>query len=183
MIKAIRNPLCLMAVLLAGAASSMAQTYSNHINVGAGYLFSNGIDFNLAFEHETQYHNAWEYFGNYYNQYAEDTRAGHITNKSFWNNYRVIEGGIAYKPCVFRGRNTHGNLRLGVGLGGKKETDENDNTNSGFVYCLHAGYEHDYNLRHGWQLYWQVKADMTFQGKDFFRGGVSLGLKIPTRRR
>lgn len=183
MTKVIRNTLAVMAVLLSGAAPSVAQTYSNHINIGTGYLFSRGIEVNLAFEHETKYHKAWEYFGNYYFQYADDPRAGHITSKTFWNNYRVIEGGVAYKPCVVRARNSHGNMRIGAGLGGKFETDEYDNESSGFVYCIHAGYEHDYNLRHGWQLYWQLKADLTFRGKDAFRGGIGLGLKIPTDRR
>ena len=47
-------------------------------------------------------------------------------------------------------------------------------------YWVHAGYEHNYSLRKGWQIYWQVKTDLCINGKDLFRTGIVLGFKIPT---
>ena len=81
--------------------------------------------------------------------------------------------GVAYKPCVWRGRNNHGNLRIGVSAG--SNTDK-------FLGGIHVGYEHNYALRHGWVLYWQAKCDLMLPDrKDLFRTGVTLGFKIPTR--
>ena len=54
----------------------------------------------------------------YYVKYKEDPTVGHITSDSFWHNYNTWDVGIAYKPCVARGRNHHGNLRFGVSAAG-----------------------------------------------------------------
>ena len=78
-----------------------------------------------------------------------------------------------YKPCVWRGRNNYGNLRIGASAG--SNTDK-------FLGGIHVGYEHNYALRHGWVLYWQAKCDLMLPDrKDLFRTGVTLGFKIPTR--
>ena len=37
-----------------------------------------------------------------------------------------------------------------------------------------------YALRGGWKLFWQVKSDLMIKGKDLFRTGVVIGVKIPT---
>ncbi len=58
----------------------------------------------------------------------------------FWQNYRSYGVGAAYKPCVVRGRNYHGNLRLGASAG----SDTKD-----FLGGLHVGYEHNYALSFG----------------------------------
>ena len=80
--------------------------------------------------------------------------------------------GVAYKPCVTRGRNHHGNLRIGGSLGSDRH---------GIVGGTHAGYEHSYSLRKGWQVYWQVKSDLMIGGKDLFRTGVVIGVKLPVK--
>ena len=46
---------------------------------------------------------------------------------------------------------------------------------------VHAGYEHNYRLRGGWQVYWQVKSDLMIKGKDLFRTGIVLGVKLPVK--
>ena len=35
-----------------------------------------------------------------------------------------------------------------------------------FLGGLHFGYEHNYVLRAGWTLYWQVKSDVMIKGAD-----------------
>jgi hypothetical protein len=82
--------------------------------------------------------------------------------------------GIAYKPCVARSRNKYGSLRLGASAG--SDTHE-------FVGWAHVGYEHNYVLRHGWHLYWQIKTEVCINGQDLFRTGLVLGIKLPTGAR
>lgn len=161
------------------ATAGHAQSYSDHINLGIGALYERGLDATLAWEHETKSHNAWEYFVNGYLKYEEDPIAGHITTDSFWNSYNTWGAGIAYKPCVVRGgirhgRNNYGSLRLGGSLG--SDGDE-------FIGWVNVGYEHNYALKHGWTLYWQIKTDLCINGKDLFRTGATIGVKIPYNAR
>ena len=93
------------------SVSSFAQSHSDHISVGIGALYQRGLDATISWEHETRYHNAWEYFINGYIKWDECASCGHVCPESFWNNYRTWGIGAAYKPCVARGRNNYGNLR------------------------------------------------------------------------
>ena len=116
-----RKKFFLLAAMMALTVSSaFAQMSSNvnHLNLAVGALYERGLDATISYEHETRYHHAWEYFANGYIQWAEDPNAGHVTKQSFWHNYFTYSIGIAYKPCVVRGRNHHGNL-TGVALGVK----------------------------------------------------------------
>lgn len=148
--------------------SSHAQDGSNRISLGTGVLYERGLDLTLSYEHETKYHNAWEYFGNVYLKWDECASCGHVCPDSFWKNYRTYDFGIAYKPCVVRGRNNHGNVRIGASVG--SDTDK-------VIGGIHVGYEHSYALRSGWQIFWQVKTDIMIKGLDTFRTGAALGIK------
>lgn len=90
----------------------------------------------------------------------------------FGENYRSYGFGVAYKPCMTRGRNHYGSLRIGASAG--------SDTNK-FLGGLHLGYEHNYVLRAGWTLYWQVKSDVMIKGADVLRAGVVLGVKLPMK--
>lgn len=164
-----RKVLMIMAVMLLCVTSSYAQIGSNRISLGAGLLYERGCDLTLSYEHETKYHNAWEFFANGYLKWDECPSCGHICPDSFWKNYRSYGFGIAYKPCVVRGRNNYGNVRFGASAG--------SDTNK-FVGGVHIGYEHNYVLRSGWQLFWQVKSDVMIKGKDLFRTGGVIGIKV-----
>ena len=63
-------------------------------------------------------------------------------------------------------------LRIGASAG--------SDTNK-FLGGLHLGYEHNYVLRAGWTLYWQVKSDVMIKGADVLRAGVVLGVKLPMK--
>lgn len=159
----------LMAMLLiATLTSSYAQDGSNRVSLGTGVLYERGLDLTLSYEHETKYHNAWEYFGNVYLKWDECASCGHVCPDSFWKNYRTYDFGIAYKPCVVRGRNNHGNVRIGASVG--SDTDK-------VIGGIHVGYEHSYALRSGWQIFWQVKTNIMIKGLDTFRTGAALGIK------
>lgn len=156
------------------SATCFAQSNSNRISFGVGALYERGFDATVSVEHETKNHNAWEYFLNGYVKYDKDKEAGHITTDSFWRNYRTWGLGVAYKPCVYRAKNTYGSLRLGGSVG--SDTKE-------VVGWANVGYEQNYVLRHGWHLYWQVKSDVCINGKDLFRTGIVIGFKLPANSR
>ena len=161
--------LTLMAVAIF-AVNSHAQANMGCLSLGVGCLYERGMDATLSYEHEGSYHNAWEFFANVYLKWDECESCGHVCPESFWHNYNTYGFGIAYKPCVIRGRNHYGNVRLGGSLG--SDTDE-------VVGGVHVGYEHNYVLRGGWMLFWQVKSDVMINAEDLFRTGVVLGFKIP----
>jgi hypothetical protein len=71
---------------------------------------------------------------------------------------------------VHRSRNLAGRVRIGASLG--SDTDE-------VIGGIHLGYEQDYMLRHGLVIFWQAKTDMIINGRDLFRTGLAIGIKIP----
>lgn len=99
------------------AVGAYAQRGSGRLSLGAGLLYKNGLDVTLAYEHEMNYRHAWEFFANGYLQWAECESCKHVCPKSFWRNYRTYSFGVAYKPCVTRGRNHYGSLRIGASGG------------------------------------------------------------------
>lgn len=171
--------LLVVATLFLSGGTAKAQSHSDYIDVGIGALYQRGFDATLSWEHETKNHNAWEYFVNGYLKYDDDEKVGHITPKSFWSSYNTYSVGAAYKPCILHGgirhgRNHYGSLKLGASIG--SDTHE-------FVGWVNVGYEQNYVLKHGWHLYWQVKSDLCINGKDLFRSGVVIGVKLPYRIR
>jgi hypothetical protein len=152
------------------ATTAKAGDNDGRVQLGVGLLYENGMDVTVGYEHETRYHNAWEFFANGYLKWADCESCGHICPKSFWRNYNTWGLGVACKPCVYRGKNHHGNFRIGGSLG--SDTHK-------VLGGIHAGYEHSYNIGKGWELFWQVKTDVMIKGEDLFRSGVCLGFKMP----
>ncbi len=164
--------LFIILVMCGMVLSLSAQTNMPRLSLGVGCLYQRGLDATLAVEVERKNHNAWEFFANGYLKWAECDICGHVCPRSFWKNYRSYGFGIAYKPCVVRGRNHHGNLRFGGSLG----SDLDD-----VLGGIHAGYEHSYVLRSGFTLFWQAKVDFMIVGDDLFRTGLVLGIKLPLK--
>lgn len=165
---------CILLALALWCAVSPAKAddRNGRIQVGTGLLYRNGMDLTVAYEYETNYHHAWEFFGNVYLKWEECADCKHVCPESFWNHYNTCGVGAAYKPCVFRSRNQHGNLRIGASLGSDRHR---------VLGGIHAGYEHNYALRKGWKLFWQVKTDLMIKGEDLFRTGAVVGVKIPVK--
>lgn len=160
-----------MTALLVAVAVCRASENDKRMGLGVGLLYENGMDVTLSFEREKSYHNSWEFFANGYLKWAKCNTCGHICPKSFWQNYRTWSVGAAYKPCVGRGRNSYGNIRTGASIGSSGKHIIGDIT---------AGYERNYRLRHGWQLFWQTKVEFVIGGRDHWRTGVVVGFKFPT---
>lgn len=158
------------ALFLVGTVPVQAQSHGNHLMLDVGASYPKGLEASVAYEHETNYHNAWEYFATAYLKYETDPTVGHITNDSFWHNYNTWNVGIAYKPCVTRSRNQHGSFRIGASVG--SDLDK-------VLGIGHIGYEHTFNLYYGWSMFFQVKEDIVIRGKDTFRTGATIGIKIP----
>ena len=158
----------LLSLVPCDLLAQSSNTTRGMLAVGASY--ERGLDATLSIERELKYHNAWEFFFTGYLQWDDDPLAGHVTKHSFWHSYNTWSVGLAYKPCVSRGRNHHGNLRLGASCG--SDLDE-------FIGVVHVGYEHSYALMGGWELFFQLKEDVAICAKDLFRTGVALGVKVP----
>jgi len=162
----------LLSVLMAVCVASIAQASdrTTRLSLGTALLYERGWDVTLSVERETRYHNVWEFFGNFYLKWDECPSCQHVCPESFWKNYNTWNIGAAYKPMVYRNRNTAGLMRFGGSIGSDMHQ---------VIGGIHVGYEHDYVLRHGTVLFWQVKSDMIIGGKDLFRTGAALGIKIP----
>ena len=161
----------LFIALTAIAITANAQN-AKSVNIAIGVMYPQTVDATLSYEVGTKHHNAWEFFGNVASKWKDCPSCGHICSESFWKDNRTWGLGVAYKPCVVRTRNTYGSLRLGGSLG-----SDCNNVLGG----IHAGYEHNYALKGGWRIFWQVKCDCVIVGDDLFRTGVTIGVKIPTR--
>lgn len=162
--------LILLAVaILTMVSTAVARDTDGRIQIGAGLLYENGLELTIGYEKETRHHNAWEFFGNVYLKWDKCVDCGHVCPDSFWKNYRTWSVGAAYKPCVYRGRNNHGNLRLGGTVG----SDLHE-----VIGGIHAGYEHSYVMRGGWQFFWQVKTEFVINGEDWLKTGIGIGVKF-----
>ncbi len=164
--------LMILVAVLTVSATAFAGDRDRRVSFGVGLLYENGLDATLSYERENAYHNAWEFFANGYLKWDKCASCGHVCPDSFWKNYRSWSIGAAYKPCVVRGRNHYGSFRFGGSLGSDTHR---------VLGGVHAGYEHNYRLRGGWQVYWQVKSDLMIKGKDLFRTGIVLGVKLPVK--
>ncbi len=112
-----KKTIILMLACMCVFMNASAQRNSGRLSLGVGLLYENGMDVTLAYEHEMNYRHAWEFFANGYLKWTECKSCGHICPESFWRNYRTYGFGVAYKPCVVRGRNHYGNLRIGASAG------------------------------------------------------------------
>jgi len=161
-----------LLVVFGLAASGKAADRTTRVCLNTGLLYERGWEATLSAERETRYHNVWECFADLYLKWEKCPTCRHICPESFWHSYNTWNIGVAYKPMVFRTRNTTGNLRIGASIG--SDTDQ-------VIGGLHVGYEHNYKLRSGLVLFWQCKSDMILGGKDLFRTGASIGIKFPIK--
>ena len=157
----------MIAVVILTTVMANAQDNSNRIGVGFGAFYRPATSVSLFWEHETHYHNAWEFFA------SGSMKLDDIENLG--TNYRCWGVGAAWKPCLYRARNRYGSARIGVSLGAAP-TD--------FLAGIHAGWQQSYALRRGWQFYWNAGMDVMLPKRDdLFRAGAGIGIKMPVRIR
>ena len=153
----------MITVALLSAVLAGAQENTDRIGSGVGGYFRPAASVSLFWEHENAYHNAWEV------SVSGSVKLTDIGNLD--RAYHFWGVGAAWKPCLYRARNRYGSARLGVGLGAAP-TD--------FLATVHAGWQHSYALRRGWQFYWQAGVDLMLPRRDdLFRVGAGIGIKMP----
>lgn len=158
-----RRMLLLLMALTAMTLSCPAQDRSNRIGAALGLSFRPSAEMTLFWEHETSYHNAWEVFAEGALQLSQLSQA--------WDRNARWAVGAAWKPCLYRGRNRYGSVRIGASLGAAPES---------FQATLLVGWQQSYALRGGWQLYWQAGACVTVPRWDgLLHAGGSIGIKLP----
>jgi len=161
-----------MTLTLTMALMSIASYAQNSrsVNISTGLLYPNTLEATLSYEVETKHHNAWEFFATGSAKWKDCPSCGHVCAESFWKDHPIWGLGTAYKPCVYRWRNSFGRVRVGASLG--SNTDK-------FLAGIHLGYEQNYSLRGGWRIFWQVKGDCLVNNPDLFRVGAAVGVAIP----
>ena len=162
----------MIAVVLLSTVLVKAQDNSNRIGVGLGGFYRPAASTTLFWEHETRYHNAWEFFVEGRLLFPVDLSQV----SQLWDSSGKQWGvGAAWMPCLFRARNSYGSARIGVSLGAAP---------ADFLAGIHAGWQHSYALRRGWQFYWQAGVDVMLPKRDdLFRVGAGVGIKMPVRIR
>lgn len=160
----------LAALIAMGFGLSSAGEKDSRIGIGMGILYDKGLEATISYEVEGGNHHAWEFFANGYLQWDECKSDNHVCPQSFWHGERNWLIGAAYKPCVVRGKNHYGSLRIGASAGSNLHK---------FIGAAHLGYEHNYRLKGGWQFFWQAKADVVIKSGDLIRPGIALGIKFP----
>ena len=148
---------------------SVAGNDDKFFNLSAGWQWKNTVNAIIGFEAETKYHNAWEMYVDLSTAYEKCPQHGTVDSKSFWA-YKTFGIGGAYKPLIYRGKNSTLRWRLGADLGANRR---------GFQASLDLGFEYAYSLRSGIQLFVMQKNDFVFWTRDHFRNGVLIGVKFP----
>ena len=98
---------CASSLLLARAGDG-----DEFFHVSAGYLYNNTLNASIGWEHEFNYDNALEIFGEAGDRWEKDPECGKVCNKSFWKRY-YWDGGMLYKKNIVRWRNS--SLRMDLG--------------------------------------------------------------------
>ena len=164
-----RRILTLVVTVTVFMAPALAQNNWDRIGLGTGGGYSPRAEAVLFWEHETSYHNAWEVF--LFGKLGLDNLRGNVWD----DNVKAWGAGAAWKPCVVRSRNNYGSLRLAAMLGAAPRE---------FSAGLTVGYQHNWVLRGGWQLYWQGGVTLTLPRRgDLFGVSTGVGVKMPVRDR
>lgn len=163
--------LAVMVMLLTvTAANVQAGDRDRHLGLSAGVMYPRIFSATLHFDKETRYHNAFEAYADYFCQWDKCPTCNKVCSESFWKNRYGLSFGAAYKPCVNRGRNSFGRVRIGADLG--------TNTRN-FVLGVELGYEYVWTLRNGMQMALIQKNEVNFWAKPVFKNGLQIGVRIP----
>lgn len=165
-----RNSLLSLLLLICTIWSASAGENDKYIGINAGLLYRNGFNSTISLEKETSYHNAWEIYGDLFTQWHKCPDCGKVCRESFWKYNRSWSVGVAYKPSIARYKNASLRFRGGADIGANSHT---------FIASVEIGLEYIYTFQNRVQFAVQQKNDFVFWGKDHFRNGVLIGIKLP----
>ena len=155
---------CASSLLLARAGDG-----DEFFHVSAGYLYNNTLNASIGWEHEFNYDNALEIFGEAGDRWEKDPECGKVCNKSFWKRY-YWDGGMLYKKNIVRWRNSSLRIDLGPVFGAYRGK---------FFYGAEGSFQYNYTFRSGWKFVVKQKNNVGFRKGDTFRDGLTVGFKIP----
>lgn len=110
-----KKMLAVVAFMLTIITTATADDRQGHIQIGTGLLYERGWDLTVGYEYETNYHHAWEFFGNVYLKWDECAECGHVCPESFgatiihgaWvlpTSHACFVVGTTTATCVWAGR-------------------------------------------------------------------------------
>lgn len=127
-----------------------------HVNLAFGYTTKKVQQFTVALEFNSKYYNSWELI-------FEASRDVQI-------NEEIYQGGVVYKPLIFKSNNFLLNFRLGFLMG--------SNTYD-FLLSANGGLELSYTFPKLFIIMLQQNNQYIINIDDRFRVSLLLGLKIP----
>ena len=107
--------LFVMLSFLVGTGA-MAGEKDEYFTFNAGFLFNSTLNATLGYEHELTYGNAVELTAEIGNQWQRDPVCGKICKDVFWKGY-YWDGGLLYKHCLKKFKNSNLRLRFGPEFG------------------------------------------------------------------
>jgi hypothetical protein len=155
--------LCCMMTARAGEGD-------RYVGLHAGVSYPRILNVTLTLEKENAYHHALEAYADYFTQWSTCPSCGKVCREYFWNRHYGLGAGIAYKPCVSRGKNSFTRMRFGIDVG---------TCTRSFALGVEVGYEWVFVTRSGAQLVLQEKSEVTFWNKPRFKNGLLAGVRIP----
>lgn len=159
----------LAAIVSLLTIKGMAGEKDSFLNIAGGWQWKNTVNAVIGLELETKYHNAWELYFDLATAYATCPSCHKVCSKSFFD-YKTIGIGVAYKPTMWRGKNSVVRWRFGADLGANRR---------GFQASIDLGLEYSYTFKNRMQFFIMQKNDFVFWTRDHFRNGLLIGLKFP----
>ena len=156
-------------VSLLCVTSAFAGNGDEYLTLNGGFLFNSTLNASLGYERELSYTDALELFGEAGNRWEKDPVCGKVCRESFFKNY-CWDGGIAYKKCLKRMKNSTFRLRIGPQMGAVKGQ---------FFMAVECGFEYNVVFPNRVQLSVTQKNQIGFLHGDSFRNGLLVGLKFP----
>lgn len=161
--------ICLMLLSLLVSIGSFAGEKDEYFTLNSGFLFNSTLNATFGYERELTYGNAFEVTGEVGNRWHRDHICGKVCKESFWEDY-YWDGGVLYKHCLKKFKNSNLRFRLGPQFGSHK---------GDYFFAVEGGFEYNYCFRSGVQFSVIQKNQVSFLHGDSFRNGLLLGLKIP----
>ena len=95
---------------------AMAGEKDEYFTVNAGFLFNSTLNATFGYERELTYGNAIELTGEVGNKWQRDPVCGKVCKDVFWKGY-YWDGGLLYKHCLKKYKNSNLRLRFGPQFG------------------------------------------------------------------
>lgn len=148
----------LMIALLASSLVSNAQDGFKFLGLRSGWVADKGFTATINLDFSSTYYSSYELFTEFYRNYN--------------TSYKTIMGGVAYKPALFRNKNSLIKMRFGLGAGVGREE---------FLLAPQIGWEFSRTVSRNVDILFVNRNQFVFFDKkpDQWRVGFDIGLRLP----